>query len=132
MPFKTSECATAIDTLSGPTLRPMDRALLEMVDRLAYTIPEAATLLEMTHRTARRRYWRARRMLQPKKPLREILSEMSPKLLERDHCALELVEVLEYSIGRAAKVLNINKGHLCRRLAIARALIHAAGDPRVE
>lgn len=110
----------------------MDRALLEMVDRLAYSISEAAALLEMTPRTARQRYWQARRMLQPKKPLREILLEMSPKLLERDLCALELVEVLEYSIGRAAKVLNVNKGHLCRRLAISRTLIHAANDPRVE
>lgn len=132
MPFKNSECTTETDSLGSPTLRPTDRALLEMVDRLAYSIPEAAALLEITQGTARRRYWRARRMLQPKKPLRVTLLEMSPKLLERDLCALELVEVLEYSIGRAAKVLKINKGHLCRRLAIARALIHAAGDPRVE
>lgn len=131
MPFTISESAT-MDTLGNSTLRPIDRALLEMVDRLAYSIPEAAAFLEMTPRTARRRYWRVRRMLQPKKPLRVILREMAPRLLERDLCALELVEVLEYSIGRAAKVLNVNKGHLCRRLAIARALIHAAGDPRIE
>jgi hypothetical protein len=69
-----------------------------------------------------------------------LLYAKPPNLLDNHHLALNYPKLgveqrflaqRSYSVP-TAKVLNINKGHLCRRLAIVRALIHAAGDPRIE
>lgn len=109
-----------------------ERALMGMVERLGYTVPQAAQILGIDRATAHRKYWLARQKIRPTRTLRDTLLDRTPELLPRDLCALEMVEVLEYSIGRAARVLGVNKGHLCRRLAIARALIKSAGDPRIE
>lgn len=107
-----------------------DRALMGMVERLGYTVPQAAQMLQLDRATAHKKYWNARKKIRPTQVLRDVLLDRTPELLPRDLCALEMVEVLEYSIGRAARILGVNKGHLCRRIAIARNLIKAAGDPR--
>jgi DNA-directed RNA polymerase specialized sigma24 family protein len=112
------------------SLHLLDRALMGMVERLGYSVPQAAEVLGISSTVAHRKYWQARQRLRPKKLLRDELLDRSPGLLPRDYLAIELVEVLGLSIGRAAKVIGINKGHLCRRIAIAKAIIQEAGDPR--
>jgi DNA-directed RNA polymerase specialized sigma24 family protein len=103
-----------------------------MVERLGYTVAQAAQMLGLDRAAAHKKYWQARQKIRPSQVLRDVLLERSPELLPRDLCALELIEVLNYSIGRAAKILGVNKGHLCRRIAIAREIIKRAGDPRVS
>ena len=107
-----------------------ERALMGMVERLGYTVPQAAAMLGLDRAAAHKKYWQARQKIRPSQVLRDVLLDRTPELLPRDLCALEMVEVLEYSIGRAARILGVNKGHLCRRIAIARNLIKQAGDPR--
>ena len=109
-----------------------DRALMGMVEKLGYSMADAASILQIPVQAAHRRYWFLRTKVRPPTTLREKLLSRSPTLLARDLCALELVEVLDYSIGKAANVLGMNKGHLCRRIALARAAITEAGDPRSD
>ncbi|MBS0205689.1 MAG: hypothetical protein JSS49_22535 [Planctomycetes bacterium] len=110
-------------------LPPLDRAILRMVEDLGYSAPNAATLLKIDAAQVRAIVRRHRSKTNPAKQLRETLLAKA-QVWRRDFLALEMVEVMEFSIGDAAKLLKINKGHLCRRLERTRNLIREAGDPR--
>lgn len=111
-------------------LPPQDRGILTLIDSLGYTVAQTATLLKIKPGDVKRRYWRAKDKLRPPRLITEEFLAKIPGLLARDVCALMLVESGDYSIGQAAVVLGINKGHLCRRLEMARELIRQHGDPR--
>ena len=127
------EAAPAVEASDPYSHLPtIDRALMGLVEKLGYSMHDASQMLGLDTAVAFRKYWRIRRQLKPRTNLRDALKRRSPELLARDLCALEMVEVLGFSIGRAAKALSINKGHLCRRIAITRKIIQQAGDPRED
>lgn len=106
----------------------IDRALMGMVEGLGYTMPQAAEILKMDRSVAHKRYWKARDKMRPSHLLRDEFLERSPDLKPRDLCAMELVEVLGFSLGSAAELLNINKGHLSRRIAMAKGILEQTAD----
>lgn len=92
-----------------------DLPILDLIDDLGYTPQRVARLTRMEESEVRTRYWAARARLRVTRH-DEILCKAIPDLNRRDFAAYELVFVLNYSIARAARVLRINRGHLCRRL----------------
>ena len=107
-----------------------DLPIIDLIDDLGYSDERVAEVLEIPLRDVRRRYWAARKRLAGRRH-DDVLVEAIPELSRRDFLAFELVHVLHYSIGRAATLLGLNRGHLCRRLAIVAELLRAncqAGD----
>jgi DNA-directed RNA polymerase specialized sigma24 family protein len=105
-----------------------DLTIVDLIDDLGYTGEAAAEALEMPLREVRCRYWRARAKLRGQRH-DETLCRHIPALNRRDYIAYELVHVLHYSIGRASRMLGLNRGHLCRRLQKVKQLLQTHVQP---
>jgi hypothetical protein len=92
-----------------------DLPIVDLIDELGYTSESVSEILAIPLREVRQRYWSARRKLMGRRHS-DILAESITEFCKRDFAAFELVHVLNYSIGSAAKMLGLNRGHLCRRL----------------
>ena len=101
-----------------------DLPILDMVYSLGYSEKTVADILGMTLSELRKRYWRARGQLRTKRH-DEHLAEVIPNFCRRDFLAFEMHAVLNYSIGRIAKILGLNRGHLVRRINNIRELLRA-------
>lgn len=102
-----------------------DLTVIDLIDDLGNTPDQVAEVLQMPLREVHSRYWRGRKRLAVQRHS-DALVEGVEGLKLRDFMAFELVHVLNYSIGRAARQLGLNRGHLCRQLQKVRTLLQTA------
>ena len=106
-----------------------DLPILDLIDELGYAPEKVAEILEIPLREVRGRYWRARNRLRTERH-DEALARELPQLCQRDFMAFELHVVLNYSIGSAARILGLNRGHMVRRIQLVREILrtHCQAD----
>lgn len=106
-----------------------DLVILDLLDDLGHTPEKVAEIFNIPIREVRRRYWRGRSRLQvPRHD--DLIAKQLPELCKRDFLAFELHVVLNYSIGRTARLLGLNRGHMVRRIQKVRDLLreHCQAD----
>lgn len=110
---------------------PLGAAILDLVDELGYSPTDAAEVLGITVGELKRRYWATRDQMRTERHTAQYFDRI-PNLIPRDMAALELVTRAGYSIGRAARVLGVNKGHLVRRVNITKEMLRCHLTPHTE